>query len=447
MVISRRARTIFLVAAALLLMLSLAAVGANWWAARHFDEANRLVEGQQFAEAYLHYVECLKVWRWSDSAQLLAGRTARRALLYPEAEVHFDKCLSLRGRDRTKTGDVALERVLMQAQQGEFRDIEEILWQKVKQNVPETPLILEALARGYLRMFRLSAALRCLKIILERDPDNVEALVNRGWVLEMTSGALDAMKDYRRALELRPDRDDVRLSLAVLLVKHDPEEARQELERLIQRKPDNPRVLLGLANVYQAIPEFEDKASSLIEAVLAKDPDNAQALMEKGLIAIASGKLLVEKVLLAEGRAKIAEGEALLKKAIEKDQVDLDAHYKLYLFLCNQPGREAEAQAQRECHRRVEADVKRLGEIIGHDMSKMPYDPNLHYEIGTIYLRYGKYDLARRWLESARKLDPGHQPTLRALSSFLKRQAGAGPQAEDARERSETTTSASALPK
>jgi tetratricopeptide (TPR) repeat protein len=284
-----------------------------------------------------------------------------------------------------------------------------------------------------------------LKEILKRDPDNVEAIANRGWVYERTSGAVDAMKDYRRVLELRPDRDDVRLSLAIILVNDNPDQARKEFESLIERQPDNPEVLLGLAHVYQSIPDLEDKAGALIDAVLSKDPNNSKALVEKGLLANSIGKTLVEKGLLADGMRKIEEGEALLKKAIEKDPGNLDAHFKLYLFLCNQAGREAEARAQRETHDRVEADRKRLAQIWGQEMSKKPYDADLHYQVGMIYWRLGKPDLALRWLESARKLKPDHQPTLQALSEFVKPPTNAGN--EDGKERSDKPASANAFPK
>jgi tetratricopeptide (TPR) repeat protein len=322
--------------------------------------------------------------------------------------------------------------VLMQAQQGDFGDIEETLWKKVKLDAPETPLILEALARGYTRMSRLGPAMLCLNMLLERDPDNVEALANRGRVYERTTGGVDAIKDYRRVLKLRPDRDDVRLSAALILVIDNPDEARREFEYLLEHQPDNPEVLLGLAQAYHQLGDL-DKPRPLIDAVLAKDPDNSKALTEKGLLAIDTGN--------------IAEGEALLRKAIEKDYGNLDAHYKYFLFLRGRPGREAEAAAQRETHQVVEADRKRLAQIQGQEMSKKPYDPNLHYEIGMIYRRLGKPDLGRRWLESAHKLDPSHQPTLRALSEFLKSHTDAGSQPEKGKERSDTPASANAIPK
>jgi FimV-like protein len=372
----------------------------------HFNEGERLVGRQQFDEAYPHYVDCLKVWRRSADTELRAARTARRALMYPEANSHLDRCLSLAWQDSARATAVALERMLMQVQKGELADNEEILWEKVRQDAPETPLILEALARGYTRMLRLGPAMRCLRMLLERDPDNVEALFNRGCVAEGTTGPVEALKDFRRALDLRPDRDDVRLHLSRLLVLDNPNDALRHLEQLVARKPDDLELQMELAHAYMAAGDL-DKARSLMDDILERDPDNSRALSEKGALLVATDR--------------IVEGEALLRRAIAKDRSNVDAQYQLYLCLGRQEGRETERDAQRDLHKRIEADRNRLAQILSEDMSKSPFDANLHYELGMIYYRYGKTETGLRWLMSAFKLDPTHQPTQQALADHFKR--------------------------
>jgi Tfp pilus assembly protein PilF len=305
----------------------------------------------------------------------------------------------------------------LQAQSGDIHDVEGVLWDHVQKGGPETPLILEALARGYLRMFRLGTALRCLRMLLERQPDNVEALVMRGWIHEGGSEADEAGKNYRRALELNPERDDVRLSLARILVHDNPEEARSLFEQVHARQPDNPEVLVGLGGAYRALGE-NDKARPLFEAVLARDPENSRALAGLGALAIAAGRT--------------TEGEALLHKALDADPGNAEAHYQLYLCLTGQPGREAEAAAQRDTHKRVEADRLRLARIVSQEMTRKPNDPNLHYETGAIYLRNGKPDVGLRWLYSALKLDPTHQPSHQALYDYYRR-TGQADRAEEHR--------------
>src|SRR5439155_3655688 len=142
------------------------------------------------------------------------------------------------------------ERLLLQAQSGDIGEVEDVLWGYVKKGTPEAPLILEAMARGYQRMFRMGVALRCLEMLLEREPDNVEALVMRGWIREGGGEPEDASKDFRRALELNPARDDARLNLARILIRDNCEEARTLFEQMVARQPDNPDVLRGLAEAY-----------------------------------------------------------------------------------------------------------------------------------------------------------------------------------------------------
>src|SRR5262249_1138400 len=184
---------------------------------------------------------------------------------------------------------LALERLLLQAQAGDVSEVEGVLWGYVEKKRPETPLILEALARGYVRMLRLGPAFHCLGMLLEREPDNIEALVLRAWIMGGGGQPGEARKDYRHALEVDPERDDVRLSLARLLVHDSPDEARPLFEHLAARQPDNPDVLLGLAQAYRAGGEPE-RARPILNALLAKDPGNSKGLVGRGALTVPAGQ-------------------------------------------------------------------------------------------------------------------------------------------------------------
>jgi tetratricopeptide (TPR) repeat protein len=54
-------------------------------------------------------------------------------------------------------------------------------------------------------------------------------------------------------------------------------------------------------------------------------------------------------------------------------------------------------------------------------MAQNPNDAKLHYEIGSFYLRYGKPKVGVRWLQSALKLKPDHQPSHQALYDYYQR--------------------------
>lgn len=391
----------------LLIVAALAAAGINLWAWHHYLEANRLLDRCHFSQAYAHYTQALQVWRWSAALHFHAARTARRAGMYAEAEHHLAEYQRLQGDSADATLPLALERLLLQAQSGDIAAVDEILWRYIEKNTPETPLVLEALARGYVRVLRVSAAMRCLRLILEREPDNVEALTLMGKTIEKGGGEQeDAIKYYRRALELDPERDDARLNLAQLILRDRPEEARSHFEYLIARQPDHVEALLGVGQAQWMLSETE-KARQLLETVLAREPDNAKALTALGNIALVSGNM--------------AEAETLLRKAIAADPANRDAHNLLYQCLSKQPNKEQEAAEQVAVKERVDADLTRLGTIVSKEMARTPNEAKLHYEIGSFYLRYGKPKIGVRWLYSALKLDPDHQPSHQALYDYYQR--------------------------
>lgn len=405
---SLRARPFRALTALVLLCVILATAGVNLWAWHQYREANRLVEKQQYPQAHAHFGQCLRVWRWSASTHFLAARTARRAGLYEEAEQHLKESEKLEGNASGASLAIKLEHLLLMAQYGKISEVEEVLWSYVKKEKPETPLILEAMAHGYKRMLRLGTAMRCLKMLLEREPDNVEGLVLRGWIQEAGAEPEEAIKDYRRALAVDPERDDAHLGLARILVLQNDnlQEARAHYEYVIARHQENTDALVGLGEVYWALGEPE-KARPIFDALVAKDSSNSRALAGLGDLTLAAGDA--------------TEGEALLRRAVAADPGNAEAHYKLYLCLGPQSGREAETAAQGETYRRVETDRKRLAELASKEMTRTPNDPKLHYEMGDIYLRNGKPEVGVRWLYSALKLDPTHQPSHQALYDYYKR--------------------------
>lgn len=391
----------------LLLGVVLTVAGINLWAWNHYREAGHSENRYQFSQAYTHYTQSLQVWRWSAALHFHAARAARRASLYPEAERHLAECQRLQGGATDASLPLALERLLLQAQSGDLDAVEATLWQYVEKDPSAAPLVLESLARGYARVLRPGTALRCLRDILQREPENVEALALAGKVAEQGGGEVkDAVKYYRRALELDPQREDARLNLAQILLRERPEEARSQFEYLLTRRPDNVEVMLGLAQAQRMLNET-DKARALVETVLAKEPKNAKALTERGRLALLSGEL--------------AEAETSFRKAIAADPANREAQYRLYQCLAQQPNKEKEAAEQIAIYERVEADLERLGTIANKEMTRNPKDPKLYYEVGAFYLRYGKPDVGIRWLYSALKLDPGHQSSHQALYEYFQR--------------------------
>ena len=180
----------------------------------------------------------------------------------------------------------SLEQLLLSAER-RVDQVTDLCWHYVEQGHPDTPLILEALTRGYLRQYRLGQARMCLEYWQEREPNNAQVYWLQGLLhLDYAHAREPAEASCRRALELDPEHEEARLGLAVALINgKNYEEAAEHLEFLRRRQPDNMSVLVGLAECRDGMGEA-DEPVRLLDAVLAQQPDSAPALSLRGRIAI-----------------------------------------------------------------------------------------------------------------------------------------------------------------
>src|SRR5262249_32692265 len=153
------------------------------------------------------------------------------------ADEHLRRCQELRqGR---QTADEQLEQLMLRAEMGEVTKVHPQLWPYVSEGRPEASLVLEALCAGYLAEHQFPKADHCARKWLDIDPDNIQALVCRGMLEEGQRDFDKAQWFYSRALDLDPERNDVRLRLASALLsfQHDGE-AITHFQRLLRREPD-----------------------------------------------------------------------------------------------------------------------------------------------------------------------------------------------------------------
>jgi tetratricopeptide (TPR) repeat protein len=392
----------------------------------HAREAQRAVERHDLAGAREHLNRCLQVWPNSAPTRFQAARTARRLGLYDEAEIHLKRCQELGG----DAASIKLERYLARAQRGDLPGVEEELRAEVDRDHPDSVLILEALCQGYRQSFvRLPAVMQCLDQWLDRDPNAVQALLWRGELRCTFHDAAGGISDYRRAVEIEPDNTDTRLSLAeALFDAHALTEASEQFERVLQQQPDNPSALLGLAGCRRDLGQ-PDPAAQLIDTLLRLQPENAAALRERGNLALNAGQLMpaarwlrqavqldpedkLANFLLAECLTRLNEqrgsGWVLTAPWV------LGAHWLMRL----------EALAYQARFQRRADDETRLNRLLAQAMSQHSRDPDVYYEIGCLFLRFGQVNEARQWLTSALYLNPGHAAARQALQEELPRMAG-----------------------
>src|SRR5262249_23047450 len=114
--------------------------------------------------------------------------------------------------------EIAFERQLMQAQVGKLVNVEAPLLAQLSAGSAEEELILEALVKGYLEVYRLpDSAFRATQWI-ERQPVRWQPWLYRGRAHYLNHALGRAAADYRRALEIKPDHHLGRLWLASALL-------------------------------------------------------------------------------------------------------------------------------------------------------------------------------------------------------------------------------------
>jgi predicted Zn-dependent protease len=393
----RPRRAAFTLALLALVGLAVYSGGRRLWRDYQRRTVQKALDRRDFAEARGRLARCLQSWPEDAELRLLAARAARRDGDYEEADKQLGRCAQLGGDRET----IALERAMLTAQSGDPARVESYLLSRLRGEPPEADLICEALAQGYLKTHRLPEALHCLDRWLEHQPDDVQALLWRGQVMERWNDLEEAVASYRRAVAVDPGHEKARRLLALALVRSDrADEAVERLESL-RRQGADPEVLLGLARGRRSLGEV-DEARRLLDEVLAAQPRNAEALSERGKLALQTGRA--------------AEAQDWVEKALALAPYDREANYTYYLCL-RQQGREQDAARVLETVERIRADLQRVSEL-RQRIAAAPRDASLRCEIGVIFLRNGQAREGVRWLQSALQLDPGHPEARQALAAY-----------------------------
>jgi predicted Zn-dependent protease len=397
-------RPVTALAAALALgLLGLGAYQAGWYwyGESHRRAAERAAARDELGEAQEHLAACLRARPRSAPLHFQMARAARRAGRFDVAAEHLEACERLGGVTR----ETALEWAMLKADRGDLAGTEALLLGQAERGSPEAPLILEALAQGYIHTYRLGNARQCLDRMLEREPGQVHALVMRGSLRQATGDEPGAEADYRRAVEAQPDHALARCRLGELLLRTSrAAEALRQFESVRPRPGgDQPAVLLGLARCHREL-GATDAARQELDELLARQPGHADALLERGKLALAS--------------ESPAEAEGWLRRAVAAAPFSAQANFALAQCLHRQ-GKE-EARKYEEAHDRIVSDRKLLEEVkvlVG----KSPSDPAPRVEAGRICLRSGKEREGLRWLLSALQQSPRDGPAHAALADYYER--------------------------
>lgn len=115
--------------------------------------------------------------------------------------------------------------------------------------------------------------------------DKIAGLVWRGRVRGLAGDHIGAVADLKHALSLDSSSFEARAYLALSIAQEEPRTAIEHLEMLRERHPADLRILFAVAGVRRSLGEL-DTARELLDRFLQFQPGNAQALIERGLVAV-----------------------------------------------------------------------------------------------------------------------------------------------------------------
>jgi tetratricopeptide (TPR) repeat protein len=365
----------------------------------HWYAAQRALEQFQADAARPHLAACLTAWPQSGEVHLLAARAERLGGEMEATQTQLQEC----GRLKVPAETVALEWAMLRAQNGDLDSAEEYLRYNVEHDHPDSIFILDALVRGYTRVYRFNMAQFCLKLWLERQPNSKQALLHRAHMWELVHNYQDAVKDYRHVLEVDTDCSEARLGLAnSLLEVAEPAEALEQLEKLRQRQPDDPQILVRYACCLNTL-NRPGEAQSVLDTVLAAHPDLTPALQGRAQVALQQGNP--------------EEAERWAQKAMKLDPYDYQVNY-LYYQCLKQCGKQKEALEQFASVERIKTSIVRMQELGNRKLQAAPNDPALRCEMGTLSIGLGQGEVGLGWLLSALQKDRDYKPAHAALADY-----------------------------
>jgi cellulose synthase operon protein C len=403
---SRNRRFYLLAFFSLMVIASLVWPGyAGWnylWAAYQLRSARIALESYKLSEAREHITQCLSIWPDDSRARVLVLRIARMDQDYDEAEKQLTIVQKLTGVSETSN----LEWSMLQAHAGDLDAVEQYLWSLVNEQHPDSIFILDALTAGYVRMYRNGDAAASIKYWLDLQPDCIQARFYRGCLSQRLHAYEKAAEDFLKVIEVDPNRDSVRLRLITCLVSTNQlNAALEQAEIVYHRRPHDPEVIVALANCYYNLGQFNEGAG-LLDALLARDPNFAPALIGRGQIALQTEQ----------------PDDALkyLRKAVAVSPIDVGANHELYRCF-EQLGMVQDAEAQHKKLLQVQKNIERLLEISNRDMARNPNDPALITELGQLMITLSQEDVGEGWLLTALRKDENYGPAHEALAKLYEK--------------------------
>jgi tetratricopeptide (TPR) repeat protein len=304
-------------------------------------------------------------------------------------------------------------RAIWLARLGRYAEAEPILT-GIWESRPKTdPAVDEALARIFLKTYRLRGAQAVLERWIADAPSDGRPFL---WLTEIdrrteVDNPQSWERHYREALRRDPELDPARLGLAESLRKmHRNEEAAREFAHYLARHPDDPAALAGAGLNALALGDLAE-AARLLDATLARAPTDPAALKGRAEVDLHRGELTAAAHRL---------DQAIQADPFSDEAVHVRAQVRMML------GDPAGARADRLAFDRLKQDQAELLQMRSRLLDH-PEDSDTRSKVVAWMFAHGRDQDGLEWAMAILAHDPNHAPTCRLLADYYARRPdGAG---------------------
>lgn len=306
------------------------------------------------------------------------------------------------------------EQVLMLAQLGQLRGIEPRFREYLLDPGDQGQEICEAFVSGYYLNHRLDEVDLILETWAAEYPDDAQPHLFRGKIKAFHHEYTGAADDLQQAIQRDPNLVEAYFELGcVRMEQGQPAESLPLFRRAIGHPLFRQRARVKLAMCLNRQSKYQE-SQQLLDEVLAEEPRNSDALLERG------------KLLLLNGNRQAAVVD--LQTLFEVAPHLIEARYQLGIAL-TQAGRAADAEPHLKFS--VEGqEAMQAAERLVERVATNPNDVDARYEAGMIFLKYGQDEKGLHWLRSALNYGADDPRTLKAIANWYQHKSKTNPQFE-----------------
>ena len=318
-------------------------------------------------------------------------------------------------------------------------------------------------ARGLKATFLLdkgdiTQAMTELQSVVTAKPGNFVAHFNLGRAHFARGEYEQARQEFDRAIELRPDYVPARLARTqVALLRGDNDAALHDSDDLLRMAPNSVQGKVMKAASLQRLQKYDD-ARALLTGVLAKTPNQVETMLELGVLDLNQKKNkdaidLFRKAyeidpsnirgLLGEAKALLLDGQP--EKSVELIRIESQKHpermdlarelgnaqmaagqfdnaiatYQNLLAKMGDRRQQGDLWSRVAQSYRYKGDVQHAVEALEKSRENLPENAFVATNLAMLYEELGKPDAARRYYETAIKIDQNNPLALNNLAYLI----------------------------